>query len=104
MTSVPVLTSVQRQAARNAACNARRARAELKEKVAKGELDLAQALQLAREDKVLGLCPVFSLLKALPRVGDKRAAKAMERHQIAANRRLRGLGRNQIAGLIEDFS
>ncbi|MGL5405529.1 MAG: integration host factor, actinobacterial type [Propionibacteriaceae bacterium] len=103
MTSMPVLTPIQRQAARLAASQARRARAGLKEKVASGELNLAQALQLASTDKALGLCPVLSLLKALPGVGNKRALAAMERHRIAVNRRLRGLGHNQIAGLIKDF-
>lgn len=46
---------------------------------------------------------VVDLLKALPRVGEKRAALVMERLEIAANRRIRGLGRHQLAGLKAEF-
>jgi ABC-2 type transport system permease protein len=41
--------------------------------------------------------------KALPRVGDKRASLVMARYDIAANRRIRGLGRHQLAGLKAEF-
>ena len=47
---------------------------------------------------------VVDLLKALPRVGEKRAAQVMERLEIAPNRRIRGLGRHQVAGLKAEFS
>jgi hypothetical protein len=43
-------------------------------------------------------------LKALHRVGAVRAGKVMERLDIAANRRLRGLGKHQTAALIAEFS
>ena len=45
----------------------------------------------------------LDVLKALPRVGDKRATLVMERYDIAANRRIRGLGRHQLAGLKAEF-
>lgn len=102
--SVPPLTEDQRQAARAAASVARRRRADLKARLAAGEVTLAQALAEAQADEVLANCPVVSLLKALPRVGDVRAAEAMERHQIAPNRRVRGLGHRQVAGLVKEFS
>ncbi len=47
---------------------------------------------------------VVDLLKALPRVGEKRAAEIMERLEIAPNRRVRGLGRHQVAGLKAEFA
>ena len=47
---------------------------------------------------------VVDVLRALPRVGAVRAAKVMERLDIAANRRLRGLGKHQTAALIAEFS
>lgn len=102
--AIPSLTPEQLEAARSAATRARRARAELKDKVRAGELSLAQALDVALEDDVLAHTKVSDLLKALPRVGDKRAADVMERLDIAANRRVRGLGRHQIAGLKEHFA
>ena len=46
---------------------------------------------------------VVDVLKALPRVGAVRARKVMERLDIAANRRLRGLGKHQTAALIAEF-
>ena len=82
----------------------RRARADLKSKVRSGELSLGQALDAASGDEVLAHVKVVDLLKALPRVGEKRAALVMERFDIAANRRIRGLGRHQLAGLKAEFS
>ena len=101
--AIPQLTSEQLQAARAAANEARRARAALKARVRSGELTLAQAPDEAGADEVLAHVKVIDLLKSLPRVGDKRAALVMERYDIAANRRIRGLGRHQLAGLKAEF-
>ena len=102
--SIPQLTTEQLEAARAAATVARRARADLKSKVRSGELSLGQALDAASGDEVLAHVKVVDLLKALPRVGEKRAAQVMERLEIAPNRRIRGLGRHQVAGLKAEFS
>lgn len=101
--SIPQLTTEQLQAARAAATQARRVRAELKSKVRTGTLSLSEALDQAGADEVLAHVRVVDLLKSLPRVGEKRAAAVMERLDIAANRRIRGLGRHQIAGLKAEF-
>ena len=101
--AIPQLTTEQLKAARAAATEARRSRAALKERVRSGELTLAQALDVANEDEVLAHVKVIDLLKALPRGGDKRATLVMERYDIAANRRIRGLGRHQLAGLKAEF-
>ena len=101
--SIPQLTTEQLQAARAAATQARRVRAELKAKVRTGALSLGEALDVAQADDVLAHVKVVDLLKAMPRVGDKRAAEIMERLEIAANRRVRGLGRHQVAGLKAEF-
>ena len=101
--AIPQLTTEQLKAARAAATEARRSRAALKERVRSGELTLAQALDVANEDEVLAHVKVIDLLKALPRVGDKRATLVMERYDIAANRRIRGLGRHQLAVLKAEF-
>ena len=101
--SIPTLSPEQLSAAREAATRARRARAEFKARVRAGDLSLSEALDEAAEDDVLAHVKVVDLLKALPRVGEKRAAEIMERLDIAPNRRIRGLGRHQIAGLRAEF-
>lgn len=101
--SIPQLTPEQLQAARAAATQARRVRAELKSQVRTGSLTLSEAIERANKDDVLAHVKVVDLLKSLPRVGEKRAAAVMERLDIAANRRIRGLGRHQIAGLKAEF-
>ena len=101
--SIPTLSPEQLSAAREAATRARRVRAEFKARVRAGDLSLSEALDEAAEDDVLAHVKVVDLLKALPRVGEKRAAEIMERLDIAPNRRSRGLGRHQIAGLRAEF-
>jgi len=101
--TIPQLTSEQLQAARAAATAARRARADLKNSVRAGKLSLAEALDSAADDDILAHVKVVDLLKALPRVGEKRAAVVMEKLEIAPNRRIRGLGRHQVAGLRAEF-
>lgn len=101
--SIPQLTTEQLQAARAAATQARRVRAELKAKVRTGSLSLSEALDAAASDDVLAHVKVVDLLKSLPRVGEKRASAVMEKLDIASNRRIRGLGRHQVAGLKAEF-
>ncbi|HET6758242.1 MAG TPA: integration host factor, actinobacterial type [Propionibacteriaceae bacterium] len=102
--TIPPLSDEQRQQARHAATEARRRRAEIKQDLRSGERSLAQVLDLAGTDDVVAHAKVIDVLKALPRVGAVRANRVMERLDIAANRRLRGLGKHQIAALIAEFS
>ena len=102
--TIPPLSDEQRQQARNAATQARRRRAEIKQALRSGERTLAEVLALAEQDDVVAHTKVIDVLKALPRVGAVRAAKVMERLDIAANRRLRGLGKHQTAALVAEFS
>jgi hypothetical protein len=102
--AIPQLSPEQLQSAREAAASARRSRAELKSKVRDAVVSLGAALDLAAADDVLAHVKVVDLLKCVPRVGDKRAADVMERLDIAPNRRIRGLGRHQVAGLKAEFS
>lgn len=102
--AIPQLSPEQLESARSAATAARRARAELKEKVRTGKVALGQALDSAAEDEVLSRVKVVDLLRALPRVGITRSQEIMESLQIAPNRRIRGLGRHQVERLKEMFS
>lgn len=102
--AIPQLSDEQLQSARSAATAARRARAELKDRVRRGEITLSRAIELAMPDESLSRIKVVDLLRALPRVGVTRSREIMESLEIAANRRIRGLGRHQISKLEEMFS
>lgn len=102
--AIPTLSPEQLQAARAAATESRRVRAALKNAVRDGSKSLSEALDECSQDDVLAHIRVIDLLKALPRIGEKRAGEIMAKHDIAANRRVRGLGRHQIAGLKAEFS
>ncbi len=101
--TIPPLSNEQRLEARHAATEARRRRAQVKQALRTGELSLADVLDLAESDDVVAHTKVVDTLKALPRVGAVRAEKIMLRLDIASNRRLRGLGKHQVAALIEEF-
>ncbi|GAA2184295.1 integration host factor [Brooklawnia cerclae] len=101
--AIPTLSPEQLQAARAAATEARRLRAALKNSVRDGSKSLSDALDECEKNDVLAHIRVVDLLKSLPRIGEKRAAEIMAKYDIAANRRIRGLGRHQVAGLKEEF-
>lgn len=102
--TIPPLSDEQRQQARHAATEARRRRAAIKQGLRTGELTLAEVLTTAESDDVIAHAKVVDVLKALPRVGSVRAERVMERLDIAPNRRLRGLGRHQVAALVAEFA
>lgn len=102
--ALPQLTEEQRAAALEKAAAARRARAELKERLKRGGTSLADVLKQADDDEVLGKMKVSALLEALPGVGKVRAQQTMERLEIAESRRLRGLGERQRKALLAEFS
>lgn len=101
--TVPPLSDEQRQLARTAATEARRRRAEVKQALRTGSRTLAEVLEQAGHDDVVAHTKVVDVLKSLPRVGAVRAARVMERLDIAPNRRLRGLGKHQTAALVAEF-
>jgi hypothetical protein len=102
--TIPPLSDEQRSQARSAATQARRRRAEIKSALRTGTCSLPDVLAMAERDDVVAHAKVIDVLKALPRVGAVRAARVMERLDIAANRRLRGLGKHQTAALIAEFA
>lgn len=102
--ALPQLTEEQRAAALEKAAAARRARAELKERLKRGGTTLTDVLKAAESDEVLGKMKVSALLEALPGVGKVRAQQIMERLEIAPSRRLRGLGDRQRKALLTEFS
>ena len=101
--ALPELTEEQRAAALEKAAAARRARAELKERLKRGGTSLSEVLEQADSDEVLGKMKVSALLEAMG-VGKVRAQQIMERLEIAPSRRLRGLGDRQRKALLDEFS
>ncbi|MGI5130478.1 integration host factor, actinobacterial type [Pseudonocardia sp. CA-107938] len=101
--ALPQLTEEQRAEALQKAAAARRARAELKNKLKTGGTTLPEVLKQSDTDAVLGKMKVSALLEAMPGVGKVRAAQIMERLEIAPSRRLRGLGDRQRKALLADF-
>ena len=90
--ALPQLTDEQRAAALEKAAAARRARAELKDRLKRGGTNLGQVLKDAETNEVLGKMKVSALLEALPKVGKVKAQEIMTELEIAPTRRLRGLG------------
>lgn len=101
--ALPPLTPEQRSAALEKAAQARKARAEVKNRLKRGNTTLATVLKEGQTDDVVGKMKVSSLLESLPGVGKVRAKQIMERLNIADSRRVRGLGANQRQALEHEF-
>lgn len=99
---LPTLTEEQRKQALEKAAEARKARAELKQKLKAGTLTLSQVL--SDTEVVVGKMKVSAVLEALPGVGKVRAKKIMEKLDISSTRRVRGLGDKQKASLLDEFN
>jgi hypothetical protein len=91
---LPTLTPEQRQQALEKAAEARRKRAELKAQLKSGNMSLATVLA-KDSDETVG--------ESMPGVGKVRARKIMEKLDISASRRVRGLGSKQKDALLAEF-
>jgi hypothetical protein len=100
---LPVLTDEQRKQALEKAAEARKKRAELKGQLKSGKLTLTDVLSRQGDDTV-GKMKVSSVLESLPGVGKVRARKIMEKLDISASRRVRGLGAKQRGSLLGEFA
>ena len=100
MAAPPTLTPDQRMAALAKAAEARRVRAELKEKLKMGSVSLSELLRMAETDEIVGKTKVLAVLESLPGVGKVKARRLMEEVGISETRRIRGLGGQQRAALL----
>ncbi|MGH3424582.1 MAG: integration host factor, actinobacterial type [Nocardioidaceae bacterium] len=100
---LPSLTPEQRAAALEKAAAARRARAEVKNRLKHSGASLASVVRDGQKNEVIGKMKVVALLESMPGVGKIRAKQIMERLGIAESRRVRGLGANQIEALEREF-
>lgn len=103
MPQPPQLTPEQRQAALAKAATARRARAELKERLKMGAINLRELLEQATNDEIIGKMKVLAVIESLPGVGKVKARRTMEDVGISETRRVRGLGDQQRRQLLELF-
>ncbi len=79
----------------------RRERAELKDHLKSGRLDLKQLLDRAASDETVGKMKVLAALEALPGTGKVKARRMMETVGVSDGRRLQGLGAKQREALLE---
>jgi len=100
---LPVLTEEQRKQALEKAAVARKKRAELKGQLKSGKITLKDML-FRQDDDTIGKMKVSTVLESLPGVGKVRARKIMERLDISASRRVRGLGAKQRESLLGEFA
>ena len=101
---LPPLTPEQRAAALEKAAAARKARAEIKERLKRSGASISEVLTAGETDDVIGKMRVSAVLEAMPGVGKARAARIMERLEISPTRRVRGLGAKQRSALEREFA
>ncbi len=99
----PTLSAEQRQAALEKAAVARRARAELKERLKMGSITFSELLDQSEGDDIIGKMKVVAVLESLPGVGKVKARRTMEEIGISDTRRVRGLGAQQRESLLRAF-
>lgn len=104
MPQPPALTPEQRQAALAKAALVRRERAEVKEKLKLGLLNLTELLAMAESNETIGKMKVLSVLESLPGLGKVKAKRMMDTVGISESRRLQGLGANQREALLRETS
>lgn len=100
---LPELTPQQRAAALEKAAEARRIRADIKNRLKGGEVALSDVIKKGGTEEAIGKLKVVSLLESLPGVGKVKARAIMTEVGIAESRRIRGLGPHQSAALVERF-
>ena len=99
----PKLTKEERLAALKIATAARMRRAEIKDKVAQGDMSIAEVIDMKNDD-IVGRLKVVELIESFPGYGKAKAEKVMREVGIARTRRLKGLGARQVKELIDRFS
>ena len=95
------LTEAERTRAREKATAARAVRADVKSRIKSGELSIGEVILSRSGEEAVGRLKVMDLLRALPGVGERRAAGIMAAVGIAPTRRVRGLGVHQRKALID---
>jgi len=101
---LPTLTPEQRAAALEKAAAARKARAEVRDRLKHSGASLSEVLASGDKDDVIGKMRVSAVLASMPGVGKVRAQRIMEKLGISPSRRVRGLGTHQRQALEREFA
>jgi transposase len=101
--ALPQLTPEQRADALAQSAVARRERAAVKNRLKYAQGSLAEVIADGKDSDIVGKMKVSALLESMPGVGRVRARQIMAEIGIAETRRVRGLGNNQIAALVQRF-
>lgn len=97
------MTPEQRAAALEKARIVRAKRSEITTKMSMGIMSPKEVLD-AVDDPVVGRMKVKAFISAIPGYGKVKTEKIMEELGIPADRRLQGLGSNQMKNLVEKIS
>jgi len=103
MSGPPKLSDEDRAAALVKAAEARRFRAELKQRLKMGSMSFVELLESAETNELIAKTKVLAVLESLPGVGKVKARRTMKAVGIADNRRIRGLGDSQREKLLAIF-
>lgn len=100
---IPPLSAAQRTQAAAGAVAARRERAEVKRELKRGERTLRSVLADRDRSPAIARLRVLELVGSVPGVGPATAGRVLDELGIAASRRVRGLGVQQVRSLVERF-
>ncbi|MGN0962317.1 MAG: integration host factor, actinobacterial type [Clostridia bacterium] len=100
--AVPELSKDERAKALEKAQEMRTKRMELRKELKAGKVTLAEVLK--RDDEIVTRMKVKYLLESLPNVGKITAVSIMEEIGINESRRVQGLGKRQLAMLLEKLA
>ncbi|MCI2241205.1 integration host factor, actinobacterial type [Adlercreutzia faecimuris] len=101
--AAPTMTPEQRAAALEKARIVRAERSELTKKLSMGIMTPKELLDMS-DKPVVGRMKVKAFVSALPGYGKVKTEKLMEELGIPADRRIQGLGSNQMKALIDALS
>ncbi|WP_172135310.1 integration host factor, actinobacterial type [Adlercreutzia sp. ZJ473] len=101
--AAPTMTPEQRAAALEKARVVRAQRSEITQKLSMGIMTPAEVLGKA-DDPVIGRMKVKAFVSAIPGFGKVKTEKLLEELGIPADRRIQGLGSNQMKNLLEALS
>lgn len=101
--AAPTMTPEQRAAALEKARVVRAQRSEITQKLSMGITTPAEVLDQAG-DPVIGRMKVKAFVSAIPGFGKVKTEKLLEELGIPADRRIQGLGSNQMKNLLEALS
>jgi len=103
MGAPPQLTAEERTRALEKAKISRQIRASIKLRIKSGELSIADVIELAKSDEAIAKMRVLEMVESKSGVGKIRAKALLERLEISESRRVQGLGRHQLKGLLKEF-